>query len=261
MDNIVSESPRKDLDLTTRINKKTKLQGTERAENTTLSITDKVYESLWRDIIFGDLSPGQSLDEAALVERFSSSRTPIREALARLTGDGLVVQHRNRGAYVSEIRVSELAAFFEALHLMQRAVTRLAAQRWTESDLASIQEAANAYAKRAPDTDLRTALELDQSFHFRISEASRNQHLEKLYRKLLADQMRLLLIHARAHDWQDSELQEQLDHSVEEHHLLIDAITMRDASLAEYLAGEHTKILRKRVAGFTSGELNLSVGA
>ncbi|UUZ62180.1 GntR family transcriptional regulator [Polaromonas sp. P1-6] len=40
-------------------------------------------------------APGSSLDELLLVERFKSSRTPIREALARLAGDNLVVQHRN----------------------------------------------------------------------------------------------------------------------------------------------------------------------
>lgn len=233
----------------------------EDAEARGSSITDKVYETLWRDIVFGDLAPGQAMDETALVQRFNSSRTPIREALARLTGDGLVVQHRNRGAYVSEIRVSELSAFFEALHLLQRAVTRLAALRWSDQDLREMQQAAIAYRQRGPDTDPRRPLELDQAFHLCIARASRNAHLEGLYRRLLADQMRLLLLHSRAHNWHDMDLTDQLEHSVDEHKELLDAITMRDADLAEKLAGEHTRIIRKRVAAFTAGELNLTVGA
>lgn len=231
----------------------------EENEGRAASITDTVYEALWHDIVFGAMEPGQSLDELALVERFGSSRTPIREAIARLSGDSLVVQHRNRGAYVSEIRAKDLSAFFEALHLMQRAVTRLAAQRWNDADLAAIKDAASTYYEQAPKVDARRGLELDQAFHLRIAAACRNPHFEGLYRRLLADQIRILLLHARARGGQDPELSDQLQHSVEEHRELMDAITMRDADRAEQLAGEHMRIIRKRVATFASGELQLSL--
>lgn len=56
---------------------------------------------------------------------------------------------------------------------------------------------------------------------------------------------------------QDPELSDQLQHSVDEHKELLDAITMRDADLAERLAGEHMRLIRKRVATFASGELHL----
>lgn len=234
--------------------------GREESEARSASLTEQIYESLWRDIVYGELAPGSSLDELILVERFKASRTPIREALARLSGDGLVVQHRNRGTYVSEIRVSELSAFFEALHLLQRAVTRLAAQRWSDDDLDDIRRAAQAYADHAGHPDLRKAMELDQALHLRIAKASRNPHLEGLYHRLLAVQMRLLVLHERSLGGQDQELADQIRNSVMEHKELIDALTMRDADTAERLAGEHTRIIRKRIAGFTSGELNLAIG-
>jgi DNA-binding GntR family transcriptional regulator len=223
------------------------------------SLTEQIYQALWRDIVFGDLAPGSSLDELLLVERFKSSRTPIREALARLAGDNLVVQHRNRGTYVSEIKVSELSAFFEALHLLQRVITRLAAQRWTDDDLNEIRRCAQVYADHAGDSDFRGTLERDQAIHLRIAGASRNPHLQGLYQRLLAMQMRLLLLHAQSYGGQDLELADQSRNSVMEHKDLIDALTMRDADTAERLAGEHTRIIRKRVAGFTSGELNTTV--
>jgi DNA-binding GntR family transcriptional regulator len=235
--------------------------GRDEPEARSASLTEQVYQTLWRDIVYGELAPGSSLDELNLVERFQSSRTPIREALARLSGDGLVVQHRNRGTYVSEIKVSELSAFFEALHLMQRAVTRLAAQRWSSDDLHEIRRAAQAYADQGEQPDLRTALELDQALHLRIAQASRNPHLEALYQRLLAVQMRLLVLHARSQGWNDPELANQIRASVVEHKELLDVLTLRDADAAERLAGEHTRIIRKRVAGFTAGELNLSVRA
>lgn len=156
-------------------------------------------------------------------------------------------------------RLSELSAFFEALHLLQRAVTRLAAQRWTDEDLNDIRRCAQAYADHAEDSDFRKTLERDQAIHLRIAEASRNPHLQGLYQRLLAMQMRLLLPHALSHGGQDPELADQGQSRVMEHKELIDALTMRDADTAERLAGEHTRIIRKRVAGFSSGELNMTV--
>jgi DNA-binding GntR family transcriptional regulator len=60
--------------------------------------------------------------------------------------------------------VSELSAFREAFHLMQRVVTRMAALRWTESDLASLRAAQKAYEDSAASNNAIRRLELDQAF-------------------------------------------------------------------------------------------------
>ena len=223
------------------------------------SLVDTIYEGLWNDIVYGVLEAGQSLDEVALVKRFDSSRTPLREAIARLSGDGLVVQHRNRGAYVSEIRVNELSAFLEALHLMQRVVTRLAAQRWTEPDMVALRAAAMTYETQAQANDPRIALELDQAFHFCIASIARNSYIENLYRKLLVWQMRIFLLHARGKNWNDPELATQLEQSVSEHQALLNAIENRALDAAEKLGGEHIRLIRKQVLAFTSSEIVVSI--
>ena len=73
--------------------------------------------------------------EVQLAERLSMSRTPIGEALVRLAGEGLVIALPNRSTIVSNIDFLNLHTFFDALTLMYRVTTRLAAQFRTEADL------------------------------------------------------------------------------------------------------------------------------
>jgi len=94
----------------------------------------RAYQDIRRKIVRLELSPGQDLDEARLVETYGLSRTPIRELLIRLAGEGLVVLRRNRGAYVSPLSVDTLQAVFEAGDLLERAIIRLACARRDERD-------------------------------------------------------------------------------------------------------------------------------
>ena len=87
-----------------------------------------VYDLLRDEILSLTLPPGSPIDEVQLAERFSMSRTPIREALVRLAGEGLVDTLPNRSTIVSNIDFLNLHTFFDAITLMYRVTTRLAAQ-------------------------------------------------------------------------------------------------------------------------------------
>ena len=97
-----------------------------------------VYDVIRDEIIDLALAPGSPIDEIQLAERFGMSRTPIREALVRLAGEGLVTTLPNRSSIVSNIDFLNLNAFFDALTLMYRVTTRLAAEHHTEEDLEAI---------------------------------------------------------------------------------------------------------------------------
>ena len=79
-----------------------------------------VYESLRRDILSLELRPGQLLDETSLADRFNLSRSPVREALIRLSGDDLVTILPNRSTIVSPLEISSIPKYVEALDLAQR---------------------------------------------------------------------------------------------------------------------------------------------
>ena len=90
-----------------------------------------VYEQLRSAIVDLKLPPGSPLDEVRLSQQFAMSRTPIREALVRLVGDGLVTTLPNRSTVVAPIDFEKLPVYFEALTLMYRVTTRAAALRRT----------------------------------------------------------------------------------------------------------------------------------
>jgi DNA-binding GntR family transcriptional regulator len=89
----------------------------------------RAYASLREEILRMQLAPGAPLDEVSLSERFGLSRSPIREALARLSSEGLVVTLPSRSTVVTPIDFEGMPHFLDALDLLQRAVTRLAAVR------------------------------------------------------------------------------------------------------------------------------------
>src|SRR5262249_12589979 len=98
-----------------------------------------VYDKLRGEILDLILPPGSAIDEAQLSERFRMSRTPIREALVRLAGDGLVDALPNRSTVVSNIDFLNMHAYFDALVLMYRVTTKLAAQHRRLEDIEVIQ--------------------------------------------------------------------------------------------------------------------------
>lgn len=94
-----------------------------------------IYERVRDDILAHTLRPAQEIDEKMLCERYQVSRTPIREALIRLESDGLVDFKVNRGARVSALILSDFPRYLEALHLVKRAIARLASYRRHQVDI------------------------------------------------------------------------------------------------------------------------------
>ncbi|MEH6774298.1 MAG: GntR family transcriptional regulator, partial [Cereibacter changlensis] len=93
---------------------------------------DQIYETLLKRIVDGNLRPGDSLGEQATAEEFGLSRTPIREALQRLSNAGLAERGSRRAFVVRRMDQSELQDLFEALGELEALVARLAALRMTE---------------------------------------------------------------------------------------------------------------------------------
>lgn len=106
--------------------------------------SDRAYEALREDILEWRLPPGAALGEVEQSERLGVSRTPLREALARLVSDGLAVQQRGRGTVVSPVSLDNLEDLFEMRRALEttaasaaaRAVAASARLRATFEDLA-----------------------------------------------------------------------------------------------------------------------------
>ncbi|MGL4279375.1 MAG: GntR family transcriptional regulator [Albidovulum sp.] len=198
------------------------------------------YDILRNEILDLVLPPGTPIDEVQLSERLAMSRTPIREALVRLAAEGLVTTLPNRSTIVSNIDFRNLHTFFDAITLMYRVTTRLAAEYRTEGDLAAIRARQAAYVATVRAEDELGMIASNRDFHMAIAEAGRNPYYTALFSRLLDEGRRIMPIYYSSYE-------DRVPESVvAEHEAMIAAIAAGDVAEADRLASAHAdRIVRK----------------
>jgi len=205
-----------------------------------------VYDTLRAEILSLKLDPGELIDDAALCDRLGLSRTPIREALSRLAGDGLVVQSPNRGFQVASVNLMETPRFAEALSLLQRGVLRTAALRRTQPDIGRIEEAHKAFVKAAVLADPVELTLSNRAFHVAVADACHNRYLADAYTRLLDQGMRMLAVPFAYDPGPSDSVSDHTRRVDEDHGAMVEAIRARDADRAEALGAEHAELFRSR---------------
>ncbi len=204
-----------------------------------------VFETLRDEILELQLAPGTPLDETALAARFAMSRSPIREALIRLSASGLVQTLPNRSSIVAPLDVATLPRFVEAIDYLQRATTRLAARHRGAADVAAMAEAAETYDRLCPAGDALTLSEANKHFHMTIARAGGNPYLAQSYERLLDEGRRILHFHFRHVRKSGSNFPLS-----PEHHQMVAAIKAQDEDEADRLAHSHTRVFGERIRDF-----------
>ena len=218
-------------------------------------LSHQIYERIFELIVSGEYPERSRLpSEFELSRRFGASRPIVREALARLRDDGLIVSRQGSGSYVQRrpdaavLRfvpvgsVADIQRCFEFRVGIEGAAAALAALRWEEEDLAEI---------RAALQDLddciregRLGVEADARFHRAIAEATHNPFHVSVQRSLephvafgmnLARNLSLLRPAARLRIVQD------------EHEVIVGAIEARDPEQARTAMETHIENARRRV--------------
>jgi DNA-binding GntR family transcriptional regulator len=139
------------------------------------TMTDKAYALIEELIVTLQLAPGAVLSEVVLAKRLSTGRTPVREALQRLSRDGLVNILPRRGVLVSEMDLSAQLRLLEVRRELERLMARGAAKRATPDERKEFAEIAQGMRLAAEREDGLTFMRLDQQFNLSISAASRNE--------------------------------------------------------------------------------------
>lgn len=113
-------------------------------DNVEPRLGDKAYATLEELIVTGELAPESLWSEAALSEKTGIGRTPVREALQRLSGDHLVILLRRFGIKITAINVQEQLLVLEARRELERLVSACAARRASKAERKLILEQAAA---------------------------------------------------------------------------------------------------------------------
>lgn len=137
-------------------------------------LADKAYRLLEEMIVTLRLRPGSILSEPELCETLDIGRTPVREALQRLSTDRLITIQPRRAMIVSEVSASEMLRVLEVRRPLELLIGELAAQRADEQERKALNECAADIAQAADDHDVDEFMRADKRFDTILGQASRN---------------------------------------------------------------------------------------
>jgi DNA-binding GntR family transcriptional regulator len=149
------------------------------AANVYSSKSDVAYAELRGRILAGGLEAGSRLQQYDLADELSISITPLREAIRRLSGEGLVVLDAHRNARVAEVSSAEARELFETRRALDPAAAELAALRRTDADVAEMRTAVDALLPVTRQWG-EAALTAHREVHRAIYRASHNTVLVRL---------------------------------------------------------------------------------
>ncbi len=138
------------------------------------------YEQIYRRIIEGAYRPGERLIEQRIAEELAVSRTPVREALVRLEGAGLVVNARHKGAMVRSLTREDIVDLYELRAVLESLAAKRAATRADVDELARMDEAIESFDDAVTGTwpmgidQLRALNTANRQFHETILTAARH---------------------------------------------------------------------------------------
>lgn len=188
-------------------------------------MTDWVTEELREAIIELRLRPGDPLREAALAQQLGVSKTPLREAFARLEQEGLVETTSFKGAVVTGYSERDLNEIYELRALLEGAAARAAAERSTSETLGALSDLVVRSRELREAGDLGGLAGLLEEFDVLVYAQVANERIGALIENL------------RAHLTRIGKLTEaipgRVEASVEEHAAIVDALVARDPDEAE----------------------------
>jgi len=206
-----------------------------------------IYNELKKGILTLSLEPGAALDEASLCKRYKISRTPLREILRTLAGEGCVEIVSNRGAYVSSMSHKVLRDFFVTAPMIYAAIGRLAAVNATTGQIErmhAIQERFRAAIESGVSADM---VYWNQCFHALMGDMADNPYLKPSYDRLLIDHARISQTFYRP---RDSEMEKRMFSALAHHDEMIEAIEAADSQRIVNLIVEHWELSRDLIEYF-----------
>ena len=189
-----------------------------------ISSSEQAYDVLRADIIRCSLAPGRSYTEQQLRTRYGLTISAARNALGRLSQEGLVISEARRGYWISRITMRDVIEIFDLRVLLETGTMRLAIREMTDAAMGRIVAAFEAGRKLRADADLVAFLCANKAFHLAIAEASGNARAVQMLSRLLDESERVLHLGLVKYDVRER--------FVDEHAELLDMLKRRELEAA-----------------------------
>ena len=202
-------------------------------------LKELVYLELKHKILTGEIASQTRLMEIDLSEKMNVSRTPIREAIQRLSDDGLVKVEPRRGAYVANISIKDMLDVFEVRENMEGFAAQLAAERINEEQKKELKNIAAEYEAAIKKPNKEAIIELDEKFHNYIVACCSNETLSELIEYVQELSLRFRYLY-----YDDFSLYAS---TAEQHNKIVNAISDGNSGKAREEADTHVKALKEFV--------------
>jgi DNA-binding GntR family transcriptional regulator len=196
------------------------------------SVVDQVYAVVRSRILSGELAGGSRLPQTSLAEELGVSRTPLREALRRLSTEGLVALEPNRGATVAERDLNDMLHAWRARLTLEPAAARLAAEVKEAAALERMHRAVT--RQRRVADDIAESFAVNREFHLALVAAAGNPHLSQFAQMLWLTRIGAPIFAGQAADHPETVLAWADDHEA-----ILAAVEAGRGAAAERLTREH----------------------
>lgn len=195
------------------------------------SDSDKAYDQLLAMIVDLSFAPGVFLNEQSLAAQLDLGRTPVREALARLSQDRFVTILPRRGIVVAPLTFDDVLDMFEARETIECGIAFIAATHVTESDVEVLKRLVAEADQTRQDNNAEAFLIADHAVHTFLVHMIRNPILQEAADRLLLHNLRFWRLY-----WNDrpARIETMLSHKS-----LLSAIESRDSHTAEKAMRDH----------------------
>jgi GntR family transcriptional regulator, rspAB operon transcriptional repressor len=211
-------------------------------QETSPSLRDAAYEAIKHRIITCVFKPGDYLNESFISASIGIGRTPVHQAIDRLTQDGLLEVIPRKGIIVKPISLDEVMQITDVRRVNEPHCVRLAAERADNIDLSIIGDILNRAEAWTEVRNIEQMMLLDREFHMALARAAKNAVLAHILQNLHERSLRFWFISLTAHD-HHREVQQ-------EHRMILDSIKRRDAEAAAQAMITHIESFRRNVTRY-----------
>ncbi len=201
------------------------------------NLTEEAYHRIKGFILASEIYPKQKVLIEDLSKQLGISRTPIREAINRLVKEGYIYHILNRGFFVKEITLAEVAELYGAREALEPYLAEEAARRANNADVAELGRLLARYGEYVERQPRRQRRLVDVGFHLRIAEIAGNAYLQEVLAVVLERivfKQRIAVGHL---DWGKD--------AWRQHRSILDALRSRDPKRARREALHHVRRSRE----------------
>ena len=204
-----------------------------------VSLLDKAYDEIKHRIITCRYRPGEVLSEAEISANLKIGRTPIHQAIHKLTTDDLISILPRKGVMVRPVSIDEAIEIIGVRLLTEGYCARLAAERADEAELRQLERILDSSEEAVEKRDVEKLMLLDREFHDTLSRAAKNKALADTLRNFHERSLRFWFISLRDRDHHRLVLSQ--------HRAIVDALRSRDPDAAESAMREHITAFQKNI--------------